>query len=180
MRVTFAPSRAALVAAAAALALLVLPPLAASASARGLTAEDKQLLKQYHLSLDTTQRCVNAYREAIAEPGPKQELEGAKSKQSEKTLAQIIKGWDAEYPATAAALKKRGCQPRDFVLSTSVMAYARLVDQARQQGKATQGFDFVTPENLATFEKNKDRFAALTAELQQLVAPQAASRRPQR
>jgi hypothetical protein len=179
MRLAFVSPRTALVAAVAALALLIMPLLAASASARALTADDKQLLKQYRLSLDTTERCVAAYRDAITEPGPKQELERVKTRQSEKTLAQIIKSWDADYPATAAALKKRNCQPRDFVLSTSVMAYARLVDQARQQGKVTQGFDFVTPENLTTFDKNKDRFAALTAELQQLVVPPAAANRRQ-
>jgi hypothetical protein len=161
-------------------AALLLPLLAGSAAARALTADDQQLLRQYHLSLDTTERCVVAYRDAINDPAPKQEFERARSKQSEKSLTQIIKSWDADYPATAAALKKRSCQPRDFILSTSVMAYARLVNQARQQGKATQGLDFVTPENLATYEKNKDRFMALTAELQRLVLPQASgNRRPQ-
>jgi hypothetical protein len=152
-------------------ALLVAPLLATGAAARALTGDDKQMLRQYRLSLDTTQRCVNAYRDAVSEPAAKQELEKARKKQSDKTLSEVIKGWETDYPATSAALKKRNCQPRDFILSTSVMAYARLVNQARQQGKVTEGLDFVTPENLTTYEKNKDRFLALTAELQQLVTP---------
>jgi len=164
------PARARIVLLAAALAL---PWLATGALARGLTADDKQMLKQYHLSLDTATRCIAAYREAVAEPAPQQEFNRVRSKASEKTLSQIIKSYDAEYPATAAALKKRNCQPRDFVLSTSVMAYARLVDQARLEGKATQGFDFVTPENLTTYDRNKEKFAALTMELQQIVTPSA-------
>ena len=166
----------------AAAAICALPWLAPGAAARDLTADDKQLLKQYRLSLDTSERCVAAYKDVVAgarsDPALKQEFDKARSKQSDRTLNQIIKAYDSEYPATAAALKKRNCAPRDFVLSTSSMAYAGLVNQLRQQGQATKGFDFVPPENLATYDKNKDRFAALTKELQNVSQGGGAKRRP--